>query len=282
MPTDAPTCRSNSPNPTSSAPSAGIGLRPICGIAPWAITPSRSTRIRSAPLAQAHTSPASGSHTITPSMPSAASGEAAKCLAPSIIPSSSANTPTMIRPRNPDSSTARAAWIIAATPDFMSAEPRPRRNPSTTSPANGSNVHDDGSPSVTTSVWPSNISVRPGPVPSRTATTFGRPGATSVTVTSQPKSRITPATRSAAGCSTAAAPGSLTVRNRTRRAARSTTESASMPSVSIMRILPGRSSHPATTAHRRVSRHRAAGRSSRAPTTRARTGPPAATRPSSP
>ena len=40
-------------------------------------------------------------------------------------------------PANPPSCTARAAWIIAATPDFMSAEPRPRSRPSTTSPAYG-------------------------------------------------------------------------------------------------------------------------------------------------
>ena len=90
-----------------------------------------------APLATAQISPASGSQTITPSIPEAASGDAAKSLAPSIMPSSSASAATMIRPANPPSSTARTAWIIAATPDFMSAEPRPRSRPSTMSPANG-------------------------------------------------------------------------------------------------------------------------------------------------
>ena len=62
-----------------------------------------------APLLTGQISPPSGSQTITAST-SAASGSAANALAPSIIPSSSASTPTTIRPAKPPSSTARAAW----------------------------------------------------------------------------------------------------------------------------------------------------------------------------
>ena len=92
------------------------------------------------------------------------------------------------------------AKSIAARPPFMSAEPRPYIRPSTISAPNGSTVQP--SPSVTTSVWPSNISVGPGPPPpSTTAITLGRPGATTSICGSQPNDRIRSATSSAAGSS---------------------------------------------------------------------------------
>src|SRR5690625_5313251 len=53
-------------------------------------------------------------------------------------------------------------------------------------------VHADRSPSVTTSVCPSNAKVGPGPPPpSTTATTLGRPGAASVVVGDQPDRKST-------------------------------------------------------------------------------------------
>jgi len=60
---------------------------------------------------------------------------------------------------------------------------------------------------------PENISVRPGPVPSTMATTLGRPGATSSSVTCQPNPLISSYSRRAAGSSTTAASGSFTVRS---------------------------------------------------------------------
>ncbi len=99
------------------------------------MAPVKVTVSRIAPLDTAHTSPASGSQQMAPST-CAASGDAAKCLAPSISPSSSTSAATTSRPGNgPASTTALAAYSIAARPDFMSALPRPRSRPSTMSPA---------------------------------------------------------------------------------------------------------------------------------------------------
>ena len=85
------------------------------------------------------------------------------------------------------------------------------------------------SPSVTTSVWPSNISVGPGPPPpSTTATTLGRPGATSYDLRRpSPSARILAATSSAAGASLAAVAGSLTLGMRTSSWVKATTASSS-------------------------------------------------------
>ena len=58
-----------------------------------------------------------------------------------------------------------------------------------------------GSPSVTTSVWPSKSSVGPGPSPSIVAMTLGRPSATRSTCGAQPNARIRASTSSAAGAS---------------------------------------------------------------------------------
>ena len=108
-----------------TAAAARLGLRPSNGIAPWAIFPSRSMRRRRAPLAAWQISPPSGSQQIAPSMPSAWP-RATKSRTPDIIPSSSTRAATTIRPGNdPARTRASAANSIAATPDFMSAEPRP-------------------------------------------------------------------------------------------------------------------------------------------------------------
>ena len=94
-------------------------------MAPWAITPWKSTRSRSAPLETLQTSPSSGSQQMAASIPSARPVET-KCLAPAIIPSSSTSAAMAIRPANgPSSATARAANSAATSPDFMSALPRP-------------------------------------------------------------------------------------------------------------------------------------------------------------
>ena len=198
--------RSRSARAPIAWPTARFGLRPWNGIAPWAILPVRSMRNRSAPLATAQISPPSGSQQITASTPSARP-RATKSLAPSIIPSSSTRAASTTRPGNgPLRRRASVAKSIAARPPFMSAEPRPHRRPSTTSPLNGSNVQP--SPSVTTSVCPSNISVGPGPPPPSTvATTLGRPAATTSISGSHPNARICWATRSAAAARRARAPG---------------------------------------------------------------------------
>ena len=109
---------------TTTRAATGIGLRPCCGIAPCAIAPVSSIVSRTAPLAVAHTSPSSGSQTMTPSIsPGSSSRQVrAKCFAPSISPSSSASAATTSRPGNgPLSCTARTACSMAASPDFMSA-----------------------------------------------------------------------------------------------------------------------------------------------------------------
>ena len=94
-------------------------------MAPWAMAPVKSTRSRSAPLETLQTSPSSGSQQMAASMPSARPVET-KWRAPAIIPSSSTNAASTMRPGNgPSSATARAANSAATRPDFMSALPRP-------------------------------------------------------------------------------------------------------------------------------------------------------------
>ena len=165
---------------------------------------------------------------MTPST-SAASGARAKCFAPSIIPSSSTSAPTTMRPGNgPASWTALAAYIIAATPDFMSALPRPCSRPSRISPPNGSTVHGRGRPRSRRRCAPRTSASGPGPPPpSITATTFGRPGATSSTCGSQPKPRIGVGDQLGRRRLAAAADGSLTLRMRTSSWVKATTASSS-------------------------------------------------------
>ena len=104
---------------------AGLGLRPWKGIAPWAITPRKSTRRRSAPFEVGQTSPSSGSQQIAASIP-AARPLSTKCFTPAINPSSSTSAAMTSRPGNgPSSATAFAAKSAAASPPFMSALPRP-------------------------------------------------------------------------------------------------------------------------------------------------------------
>ena len=118
------------------------------------MTPVSSMRSRTAPFATAQISPCSGSQTMTPSIASTYERQVrANCFAPSIMPSSSTSAATTTWPgKGPASCNARTACSIAATPDFMSALPRPQMRPSDSSAPNGSTVHDAPAPSVTTSV----------------------------------------------------------------------------------------------------------------------------------
>ena len=67
------------------------------------------------------------------------------------------------RGRQPSRPSAAAAATSAATWSFMSCAPRPRTSPSTTSPAQGSKLHSEGS-AGTVSAWPSRQSVGPAVV----------------------------------------------------------------------------------------------------------------------
>ena len=123
-------------SPTSSEPIAGTGFRPICGMAPCAITPMSSTCRRIAPLATGQTSPPSGSQTMTPSMTphkpgSHIAGEVLGAEHHSLLVGQRGQDDPAVEPAELD---GPAACTIAATPDFMSADPLPRRRPSTTSP----------------------------------------------------------------------------------------------------------------------------------------------------
>src|ERR671925_892560 len=84
--------------------------------------------------------------------------------------------------------------------------------PSTSSASNGGWLHCPGSPSVTTSVWPSSSRVPPAVRSPRTASTFGRPGATGWTSTSKPSWRNHCSTCAATAPSVAvASPGRTTL-----------------------------------------------------------------------
>ena len=103
----------------------GIGLKPCWGMAPWAMRPQEVILTRSAPFWAMQTSPASGSQMMAASTP-LARPLATRFLTPIINPSSSTSAATTIFPgKGPVSSSRRAANSIAATPLFMSAEPRP-------------------------------------------------------------------------------------------------------------------------------------------------------------
>src|SRR5579871_5843215 len=143
-------------------------------------------------------------------------------LMPSIMPSSSATKASRTTPpsRTPASRSARTAVIAAAMPPFMSAAPRPWSRPSRTMPANGGTDHCAGSPSVTTSVCPSKMSTGAATEPCQSATTLGRPGAASSTVTWRSSARSSRSTRAAAGASPGS-PGRNTLGTATRRRARS-------------------------------------------------------------
>src|SRR5688572_20735141 len=89
--------------------------------------------------------------------------------------------------------------------------------PSTSSAANGGCFHCAGSPSVTTSVWPSSNSVGPAVRSPSTASTLGRPGATGCTSTSKPSWRNHCSTCAATAASVAAgSPGRTTLGMRMR------------------------------------------------------------------
>ena len=109
-----------------TAAAARLGLRPSNGIAPWAILPWRSMRRRNAPLAAWQISPPSGSQQIAAVDRRAAWPRATKSLDarhhPLLVDEGGDDDPAGERPER---TTASAANSIAATPDFMSAAPRP-------------------------------------------------------------------------------------------------------------------------------------------------------------
>ena len=125
---------------------------------PWTVTRAQNT-----PFCSRQSSFCSGSQTIAAETPRP-SGVPTKCFAPDIASSSSTRAAIIRRPANgtPARRTAAAATIAAASPPFMSALPRPCRRPSSTSPLHGPCRQAAGSPSVTTSVWPSRHNVGPG------------------------------------------------------------------------------------------------------------------------
>ena len=89
----------------------GIGLRPCCGIAPWAIAPVKLDPQAQRALGDARRSrPSSGSQHDDAVDLGRQARRGAKCLAPSIMPSSSTSAPTTMRPGNgPACCTALAA-----------------------------------------------------------------------------------------------------------------------------------------------------------------------------
>jgi len=108
------------------AASAAIGLTPASGIAPCAMRPRAVTRAHTTPRCSRHSSFCSGSQMMA-AVSSRPSGVRARCLAPSMSPSSSTRAPTTSRPwrRAPLRFSAAAAIMAAARPLFMSAAPRP-------------------------------------------------------------------------------------------------------------------------------------------------------------
>ena len=187
---------------------------------PWTVTRAQST-----PFCSRQSSFCSGSQTMAAEMPRP-SDVSTKCLAPDIAASSSTRAATMRRPANgtPARRTAAAATMAAARPPFMSALPRPCTTPFATRPLHGGCRQAEGSPSVTTSVWPSKQRVGPGTPPSSQPTTFGRPGATSCTSTENRSRRSHASTASATACSFApGSPGRKTLGIRTSSEVRSTT-----------------------------------------------------------
>ena len=93
-------------------------------------------------------------------------------------PPSSAAVSTSTAPGVPGSffATLRAASRIAATPAFMSEEPRPYSRSPSVSPAKGSRVHA-AVPKATVSMWPVRHSGGFASDPPARATTLVRPSA---------------------------------------------------------------------------------------------------------
>ncbi len=176
-----------------------MASRPSRGRLPCAARPRVSIAAHANPLCPTPICRSVGSVTIAAS----ALHFVTSVSAPRLAYSSSTTAATIRRPlRKPRSRASRAASIIAATPPFMSCEPRPYSRPSRSTGSNGA-----GMPSTpTVSMCPHSISVRPGSPPSSTPITFGRPGAASCISTPSPSPRMCTAMASAI-CASPAAPG---------------------------------------------------------------------------
>ncbi len=77
--------------------------------------------------------------------------------------------------RSPAARKHFAAMMMAATPLFMSEEPRPYKRPSTMSAESGPCSQASSGPFGTVSVWPLSRRDLPPPAPRSTPTTFGLP-----------------------------------------------------------------------------------------------------------
>ncbi len=174
---------------------------------------------------------------------------------PMLSYSSSTTAATMISrvpsPSGASKSAARAAAAhIAATPDFMSDEPRPYIRPSRSAASHGSCVMPS---TPTTSKWPLNMSVEP-PVlrePTR-AMTFARPGTTSCISTAIPHAvRISHSARA-----TAASPGPPLTSDGFRESIRTSSRVRATASPRATRIVLLRAGRSRTREFRRAVRRR--------------------------
>ena len=146
----------------------------------------------------------------------------------------------------------------------MSCAPRPRTSPSTTSPAQGSKLHSDGS-AGTVSTWPSRHSVGPGLSPRRRRPGWAGPARRPGARTRSPRRVSVSASSSCAGSSL---PGGLTVSSRISSLSRSTASEPvgrsrlrplPPPSGRLMRCRPRRSNASGSGSywiHRAAFRHR--------------------------
>ena len=147
--------RSSGSSPFSTRAISRIASRPSRGRLPCAARPSVSISTHSNPLCAMATCRSVGSVTTAAS----ARHRVTSASAPILACSSSTTQAITSRPaaRPPDSAITRAASIIAATPLFMSWEPRPKMRPSRSTGSNGAFM--PATPTV--SMWPQNISDRP-------------------------------------------------------------------------------------------------------------------------
>ena len=114
--------------------------------------------------------------------------------------SSSQTAATITSPLSPARTASAPASMIAASPAFMSYEPRPWRRPFSTAGSNGCSM--PATPTVSRCAFRS--SVLPPPEPRAIPTALKRPGATSSTSTSRPGVLQPPATKRAISPSPAA------------------------------------------------------------------------------
>jgi len=112
---------------------------------------------------------------------------------------------------------ATSAAAIAASGPFMSTAPRPRSQPSTTSPENPKPAPP--ALSGTVSVWPQRISRRPGRGPATVQSRFGRPGAASSMRGASPRDSSQRLNARATASSWRSTPGWLGMRTRSAASA---------------------------------------------------------------